>query len=62
MYDCLLKHGWIIDMRNGGGTIKRGRERLTLRKDGPLWTTVIGTVETRCRDRQPRKERPRGRA
>lgn len=33
------------DMCDGGGTIKRGRERLTLRKDGPLWTTVLGTVE-----------------
>ena len=41
----LLKHGWTVDMRDGGGTIKRGKERLTLRKDGPLWTTVIGTVE-----------------
>jgi hypothetical protein len=41
----LLKHGWTVDMRDGGGTIKRGKERLTLRKDGPLWTTVVGTVE-----------------
>jgi hypothetical protein len=41
----LLKHGWTVDMRDHGGTIKRGKERLTLRKDGPLWTTVIGTVE-----------------
>jgi hypothetical protein len=41
----LLKHGWTVDMRDGGGTIKRGTERLTLRKDGPLWTTVLGTVE-----------------
>ena len=32
----LLKHGWTVDMRDGGGTIKRGRERLTMRKDGPL--------------------------
>jgi hypothetical protein len=41
----LLKHGWTVDMRDGGGTIKRGKERLTLRKDGPLWTTVVRTVE-----------------
>jgi hypothetical protein len=41
----LLKHGWTVDMRDGGGTIKRGKERLTLQKDGPLWTTVVGTVE-----------------
>jgi hypothetical protein len=41
----LLKHGWTVDMRDGGGTIKRGKERLALRKDGPLWTTVVGTVE-----------------
>jgi hypothetical protein len=41
----LLKHGWTVDMRDGGGTIRRGEERLTLRKDGPLWTTVVGTVE-----------------
>jgi hypothetical protein len=41
----LLKHGWTVDMRDGGGTIKRGTERLTLQKDGPLWTTVLGTVE-----------------
>jgi hypothetical protein len=40
----LLKHGWTVDMRDGGGTIKRGKERLTLRREGPLWTTV-GTVE-----------------
>jgi hypothetical protein len=32
-------------MRNGGGTIKRRKERLTLQKDGTLWKTVIGTVE-----------------
>jgi hypothetical protein len=41
----LLKRGWTVDMRDGGGTIKRGRDRLTLRKDGRLWTTVVGTVE-----------------
>jgi hypothetical protein len=32
-------------MRDGRGTIRRGKERLTLRKEGPLWTTVVGTVE-----------------
>jgi hypothetical protein len=41
----LLRHGWTVDLRDGGGTIKRGKERLTLRKDGPLWTTVVRTVE-----------------
>jgi hypothetical protein len=59
----LLKHGWTVDMRDGGGTIKRGRERLTLRKDGLWWTTVRNSraTHTRPRNRQPREECPRGR-
>jgi hypothetical protein len=41
----LLKHCWTVDMSDGGGTIKRRKERLTLRKDRPLWTTVLGTFK-----------------
>jgi hypothetical protein len=42
----LLKHSWTVDMRDGGVvTIQLGKERLALRDDGPLWTTVVGTIE-----------------
>jgi hypothetical protein len=39
----LLKHGWKVDMRDGGERSSVARHDLTLRKDGPLWTTGVGT-------------------
>jgi hypothetical protein len=32
----LLKYGWKVDRRDGGGKITRCKERLTLRQEGPF--------------------------
>jgi hypothetical protein len=40
----LLKWGWVADMKDIGGALKRKGERLTLEKKGSLWTVVLGTV------------------
>jgi hypothetical protein len=44
-YLSLLKHGCAVDMRDGGRTIERGKEQLTLRDDGPMWTIVQREVK-----------------
>jgi hypothetical protein len=40
----LTSQGWNVNVRKGGGCIRRGRDRLTLKQEACLWTAMPGKV------------------